>query len=215
MFSKLKKKLFGGSDGEDKDSSDLKTSANDERARTTDEVVTPFKARDITDISDNITQQQLVERVMPMLNEDSDRFCKTRQIQARPAEEGEEIVTVTADGVETKNTAKPGDMVVRNLTGAQELYIIGAKSFPRLYEQVEELEDGWALYDPKGEVLAVEVTDQLTGDLGVSEEFLIEAPWGSDERVRVGDFLVAPFPTLRKIYRIARTEFDQTYRRAS
>ena len=215
MFSKLKKKLFGGSDAQDKDGADLGSSANDETARSPEEVITPFKARDINDISDNISQAQLVERVMPMLDETSNRFRKTRQIHARVADDGEEIVTVTADGVETKNTAKPGDMVVKNLTGAQELYIIGAKSFPRLYDQIEELDDGWALYDPKGEVLAVEVTDQLTGDLGVSEEFLIEAPWGSDERVRVGDFLVAPFPTLRKIYRIARTEFDQTYSRAS
>ena len=159
----------------------------------------------------NLSQAQLVETVLPMLGGKKKRFQKVRQIHARQAEDGEKIVSITSDGPETENVAKAGDMVVRNLTGAGEMYIISAKSFPRLYDQVEELDEGWALYNPKGEVLAIEVTDKVANKLGVNAEFFIEAPWGSDERVRVGDFLVAPLPALKKIYRIARVEFEQTY----
>lgn len=166
---------------------------------------------DSSDGGPNLSQAQLVETLMPMLGGKRKRFQKVRQIHAREAEEGEKIVSITSDGVETENVAKAGDMVVRNLTGAGEMYIISAKSFPRLYDQVEELDEGWALYDPKGEVLAIEVTDKVANKLGVNAEFFIEAPWGSDERVRVGDFLVAPLPALKKIYRIARIEFEQTY----
>ncbi|MBT8078567.1 MAG: hypothetical protein KJO31_08305 [Gammaproteobacteria bacterium] len=211
LFSRLKSKLLGGGEGAELESTDMDSPANDAESDDASGAARPFDAADSGAIAENISQALLIERVMPILQSDSHRFKKIRQVHARPADDGEEIVTTTADGVETKNTAKPGDMVVKNLTGAQELYIIGARSFPRLYDLNQELDDGWALYDPKGEVLAVEVTKKLAADLGASSEFFIEAPWGSDERVRVGDFLVAPFPTLKKIYRIARTEFDQTY----
>ena len=92
--------------------------------------------------SDNISQARLVELLMPMLERRPNKFRKTRQVHARSADDGEEIVTLTTDGVETTNVARTGDMVVRNLTGAQELYIISAKSFPRLYEKVEEVDVG-------------------------------------------------------------------------
>ena len=170
-----------------------------------------LKTSDGKDVTEKVSQATLIEKVMPLMEAKSKRFRKTRQVHARAAKNREKVVTITADGVETKNVAKPGDMVVKNLTGAQELYIISSKSFPRLYVLNDDLEDGWALYDPKGEVLAVEVSKKLMRDLGVNAEFFIEAPWGSDERVRSGDFLVSPFPTLKKIYRIARREFEQTY----
>ncbi|MGI9260748.1 MAG: hypothetical protein ACR2QR_01860 [Woeseiaceae bacterium] len=211
LFSRLKSKLLGGGEAGELESMELDSSANDADSTDSDGAAARVEGADTAAIGENISQALLVERVMPMLQSDSHRFKKIRQVHARPSEDGEEIVTITADGVETRNTAQPGDMVAKNLTGAQELYIIGVRSFPRLYVLNEELDDGWALYDPKGEVLAVEVTSELATDLGGSSEFFIEAPWGSDERVRVGDFLVAPFPTLKKIYRIARSEFDQTY----
>ncbi len=161
-----------------------------------------------------VAQARLMEQLMPTLKAEQKRFRKTRQVHARPAGDAEKIVSVTSDGVETTSVASSGDMVIRNLTDAGEMYIVSADSFPRLYEYVSDVDGGWALYDPKGEILALEVTDELASGLGVKSEFFIEAPWGSDERVRVGDYLVAPLPALAKIYRIARVEFDQTYRAA-
>ena len=159
----------------------------------------------------HVSQSRLIDFVLPMIEAGRCRFRKSLQIHARPAIAGETIVSVTSDGVETSNVADAGDRVVRNLTSAGELYIISARSFPHLYEHVDDLADGWALYNPKGEVLALEVTERLAADLGVGAEFQIEAPWGSDERVRIGDYLAAPLPALTKVYRIARVEFAQTY----
>ena len=159
----------------------------------------------------HVPQARLIEHVMPLLEARRNSFRKTRQVHARAAVDGEQIVSVTSNGIETTNVAKAGDMVVRNLTEAGEMYIISAKSFPGLYEFADESGDGWAVYDPKGRILALEVDEQLTAELGVSPDFVIEAPWGSDERVCVGDYLVAPLPALDKIYRIARAEFEQTY----
>lgn len=160
----------------------------------------------------HVSQSRLMKQVLPIIRADNNRYRKARQVQARAAADGEEIVTVTSDGVETRNTATAGDMVVRNLTQAAELYIISARSFPRLYEHARELGDGWSLYDPKGEILAIEAGRSLLDQLGVGVEFLIEAPWGSDEQVRLGDKLVAPLPALDKVYRIAASEFEQTYK---
>ncbi len=163
----------------------------------------------------HVSQSRLMQQVLPIIRAQRHRYRKSRQVQARAAVDGEEIVTVTSDGVETRNTAAAGDMVVRNLTEAAELYIISAKSFPRLYEHAQELGDGWSLYDPKGEILAIEVGQRLLDELGVAMDFLIEAPWGSDEQVRLGDRLVSPLPDLDKVYRIAASEFEQTYKPVS
>ena len=53
----------------------------------------------------------------------------------------------------------------------------------------------------------------MTVKLNVGEEFYITAPWGSEQLAKEGDKFVAPLPDTNEIYRIARKEFDETYRR--
>lgn len=132
---------------------------------------------------------------------------KFQKIWARPAIEGEIVVTETADGVETQNTAQDGDMVVWNLTSAGEQYIIRAAKFPKLYYglPLTTTEDGWewTQYAPKGIVKALKVTDE-----NCPNEF--EAPWGETMVCKVGDYLVCPLKD-NQIYRIAEKEFHETY----
>ncbi len=159
-----------------------------------------------------VEQPVLMDDVLPRIRDAAQRYRKFQQVHARPAHSGELIVSTTADGEETTNTAADGDFVVKNLTEAQENYLVGRNKFEARYVYVEDVDDEWKLYDPKGEVLGVEISRDLTAMLGVGEEFFIMAPWGSEQLAREGDMFVAPLPALDEIYRVARKEFDETYK---
>jgi hypothetical protein len=159
-----------------------------------------------------IGQSELQRKLLPRLCTEGKRYRKFREVHARKARPGETIVSVTSDGEETKNTAKAGDWVVRNTTPAREEYIVSEKTFASRYRFIAELGEGWARYQPLGEVLAVKVDGAVLELLGASKTFYIEAPWGEPQRVRQGDELAAP-PALDEVYRIARAEFDETYER--
>ena len=161
-----------------------------------------------------IGQSELRDKLLPQLRTDGKRYRKFREVLAREAAPGERIVSVTGDGVETENTAKAGDWVVRNATQAREQYIVSGEKFASRYRLIEDVGEGWSRYRPLGEVLALEVDDAVLGLLGKSTTFYIEAPWGEPQRVREGDELAAP-PALDEVYRIARAEFRETYERAS
>lgn len=158
-----------------------------------------------------IPQETLLDRFLPVIRDEGGRYRKYQRVHARPAVEREVIVSVTSEGEETRNTAVAGDMVVRNLTEAREEYLVGQKTFAARYEEIGSVDDRWKLYLPTGAIRAIEITREVTRALGVGPEFLIMAPWGSEQVAMEGDFLVAPLPELREIYRIGRSEFAQTY----
>ena len=60
--------------------------------------------------------------------------------------------------------------------------------------------------------MAFEISRELTDKFNVGEAFYIIAPWGSEQLAREGDKFVSPLPDLDEVYRIARKEFDETYR---
>jgi tetratricopeptide (TPR) repeat protein len=161
-----------------------------------------------------VKQETLVEKVLPRINEMSCKYEKFQPVHARPAKTGEVIVSMTADGEETTNTAGADDLVVRNLTEAAEEYLVGRDKFDARYTLVAPVDDRWNEYVPTGAVLGIEVTRDLTDMLGVGEEFLIIAPWRTEQLVREGDMLVSPLPALDEVYRIARKEFEETYKPA-
>ena len=159
-----------------------------------------------------ITQQDLLNKVLPVLKSDGHQYRKFKQVHARPAIEGEVVVSRTGDGEEeTSNTAGADHMVVKNLTPAQEQYVVSKTEFDKLYKENESIDDTWTLYDPQGEVQAIEVSVAVMELLDVGEEFFIMAPWGSEQFARAGDKLVSPLPKCDEIYRIAKFEFDETY----
>jgi len=152
-----------------------------------------------------------MNRILPVICDEGGHYRKFEQVHARPAAEGEVIVSITADGEETRNTAKNSDWVVKNLTAAQEEYILGEKEFARRYTEIGLVDSSWKLYDSKGEIRAIEITQGVTCSLDVDADFQIMAPWGSEQVAREGDYLVSPLPELDQVYRIGRPEFEQTY----
>lgn len=152
-----------------------------------------------------------MDEVLPLIRDAARKYRKFRQVHARPAVPGEVVVSTTSSGEETRNTAKRDDVVVKNLTGAGEMYLVEKDKFDARYRCVEEVADEWKLYDAVGEVLAIEISRDLTAMLGVGGEFSIMAPWGSEQIAREGDMFVAPLPALDEVYRVARKEFAETY----
>jgi tetratricopeptide (TPR) repeat protein len=161
-----------------------------------------------------VTQKDLLERLLPIINDEGGHYRKSQQVHARPAVEGEIIVSVTADGEETSKMATAGEMVIKNLTVAREEYLVSQTTFEDRYTSTEKVDDSWTLYDPLGEIRAIEITREVTELLNVGDEFFIMASWGSEQAAREGDFFVAPLPKLNEVYRIARAEFEQTYKLA-
>ncbi|HKA07819.1 MAG TPA: hypothetical protein VKD71_11220 [Gemmataceae bacterium] len=157
-----------------------------------------------------IPQERLQELLLPILREQQRRYRKFRQVLARPATHGEQVVSVTSRGVETVNVATTGDVVVRNPTRANELYVVSHAKFVQRYTLVAEREDGWSLYDPVGEVFALEIEPEVISLLGCASSFEIMAPWNAPQKAQRGDFFVTP-PCFSEVYGIGREEFFETY----
>ena len=135
---------------------------------------------------------------------------KTKLVDARPAKEGEEIITKIAgeEEAETKNTAKIGDMVVRNKcpeTG-NEQYIVSAKKFPERYEgPIGDPVEGWSEYRPLGPEMRYFIVDKTEG------AFVFKAPWGENMIANPGDAIVQNPSKPADTYRVAAGSFACTY----
>lgn len=115
---------------------------------------------------------------------------KTAFISARPATAGERIETHW-NGLETVNTAKPGDWVATSLTANGEVlrdraghansYIIPAAHFPTLYAQVEGSNQFGRFHAAHGTVAA----------LYLSGGFEILAPWGEPQTAPDGYLMLS------------------------
>lgn len=141
-------------------------------------------------------------------------FEKYKEVIARKAIIGEEILTYTKDGLETKNIAKAGDYVVKNNTEAKEMYILTEKKFNARYELKGKIDNNWNIYKPLGKVKGIKVTNKIFKKLGIEKgkkEFYIMANWGEKMVVKKNDYLVAPFDN-SEVYRIAKKEFFETYK---
>jgi hypothetical protein len=174
----------------------------------------PFEA-EIQSIMDTlpVPQRSLLDVILPLIKDRAQRFIKFQQVHARPAKHGELVVSTTSDGDETTKVASAGEYVVKNMTVAQEQYVVSESTFAKRYTKVNDLGDGWALYDPKGEVLALEISREITNRLNVGSEFFILAAWG-EQIAKEGDMFVSPLPQLNEVYRVARKEFFETYQLA-
>ena len=157
-----------------------------------------------------ISQTELLDRVQPLMKSKGVPFKKYQNVFARPANEGEIISTVTTDGVETTNQAKAGDFIVKNQTGAREMYILTQQKFQARYTLLKTNEDGFSEYYPIGKITALELTTDLLEDLRLPHVFHFQAPWGEAMIAKKDDFLACP-PSGGEVYRIARKEFFETY----
>lgn len=158
-----------------------------------------------------VSQNRLLSRFKPRLEQDGSEFKKSQGVKARLAIEGETIISVTDAGEETSNRAGANDVVVENDTKAKEQYIVEMDIFMDRYDVDTTLSEQWQAYSPKGKILGLEVSHEVTALLDVGDQFFIEAPWKSDQYCEEGDYLVSPLPDLSEVYRIGRAEFEQTY----
>jgi len=160
-----------------------------------------------------LSQKELLDRVLPLLKAQGQIFEKMRTVYARMAKEGEEIETITSDGLETKNVAKEGDFIVKNKTEAEECYILKSETFNKIYHYYREHEGGFNEYSPNKKIIGVEIKGSFFSKEN-KKEFYFVAPWGTEMIVKENDFLVCPLD-YSEIYRIARKEFFETYRLSS
>ncbi|QDX95371.1 hypothetical protein EEL32_11670 [Brevibacillus laterosporus] len=158
-----------------------------------------------------IDQQDMISLLQPKL-EKAPTYEKFTHVYAKEAVGGERIATITKDGVETENTAVAKDMLVKNQTEANEMYILKPDKFSKRYKQIGEAKDGFKEYQAVGEIKAIEVTPDLLKEAKVTaQEFYFIAAWGEKMVVKEGDYLVSPLD-YSEVYRIAHKEFFETYR---
>jgi len=161
----------------------------------------------------SINQKHLVENLSVLLLETGRDFKKFQTVKARPARDGEKIVSTVKSGRETVNTAGAGDYVVENQTGAKEQYIVSGEKFMQRYSEDRKLDGEWSVYAPLGQVKGLEVDRSILNIFQQEGSFYITASWGEAQKVDEGDMLVTTLPLTDEleIYRIARTEFSETY----
>jgi hypothetical protein len=107
---------------------------------------------------------------------------------------GMRVVTTTADGKETENTAEVGDIIMTGPSGEQ--YVVKAAKFDKLYT------DG-----PDGTKIPEQSPRQVAVYDG-KEEISFTAPWGESMVLKPGDYVVKDG---EGYYRIAKKEYEQTY----
>jgi len=158
-----------------------------------------------------LSQEDLINIVIPLIINEGKRYEKYRKVYAREAKEGEKITTTTSDGLETENVAQKGDYILRNQTDAKEVYILKSEKFIQRYLLIGDGIDGFKEYRPMGQVLALEMTEEHMKKLGFEEKGYFLAPWGYKMLINTLDFLVCPLD-FSEVYRVARKEFFETYR---
>lgn len=141
---------------------------------------------------------------------------KTKPVLARPAKEGEIIITIIkGEGIETiSEPAKVGDWVVQNIcpeTGNEEILVKKTK-FAQRYNIAEKSEINLASYPsnyrpftPKG----IEMNYFIISDS--TPPFAMKAPWGELQRFQSGDAVVQSTIDSQDIYRIQKAAFECTY----
>jgi hypothetical protein len=157
-----------------------------------------------------ITQKDMLNHFLPLMESQGKRYKKKSLIRAKKAEPGMVVVTRTSDGIETKNTAEEGDWLVENQTSAKESYLIKADTFEKKYTLMDSLGNGWGCYRPKGEIFAMKVSGSDLENFGSNGPMEFQAPWKESIVVKPGDYLVISLEK-SEIYRVAKKEFLETY----
>lgn len=104
------------------------------------------------------------------------------------------VVTITADGKETENTAVPGDIIMSGPSG--EKYVVKATKFGKLYTPQAD-----------GTVIPEQSPRQVARYTG-KDDITFTAPWGEQMILKPGDYVVQDG---EGYYRVAKKEYDVTY----
>jgi len=147
-----------------------------------------------------IPQQIMFNEYMSLLNQKGSTYRKKVNIFARISTGGEFIETFTTDGKETQRTTVKGDIVVKNPGG--EIYVIEPEQLKRRYISLDTYDGEWCEYKPIGIIWAMEWQEDTIHFMASWNELMV---------IKHGDMLASNDG--KTLYRIARTEFEQTYER--
>lgn len=112
------------------------------------------------------------------------------------ANQPQRVITVTLDGKETENTAKPSDIIMSG--PSKENYVLPEDKFKKLYT---ELKDG---------IVIPEQSPRSVAKYQGNDTVKFKASWGEDMILKPGDYLVKE-TSGKGYYRIAAAEYEQTY----
>ncbi len=167
-------------------------------------------------IAKNLNQKTLISKLSKVIEEKGKAYSKNTFIKARPAIEGEIIITWTSDGKESTNIAGKTDFIVQNPAGEE--YIIRQENFEKRYALAKDYNSDknskYQVYQSIGKCYGVVVDENILQILGLNlsiKTFEFEPSWGGKMKCNVGDMLVSPNKEISEIYRIAIKEFKETY----
>lgn len=136
--------------------------------------------------------------------EKANKYKKVGLVSVRKAVDGEIVVTIIDNVVETENKAGSNHVVVRGPKG--ELYTMSMDKFKARYVVDKPVTNDFQDYTPSGTCIAFKY-------LGDSFKFI--APWSEEMLVCSGDYLATTEPSIPEVYRIEKSAFEKTYRKMS
>lgn len=129
-------------------------------------------------------------------------FEKFSTADVRLAKEGEIVQTILDGEVETVNTAKSNDVVVRGTRGEE--YVMDKDKFAKRYDLTNKtLSESYQTVKATGTCIAYQYQ-------GEPMEF--NASWNEKMIVKAGDWLATTDESVPEVYRIEKQAFAETYR---
>lgn len=139
----------------------------------------------------------------------TDLYKKIGTAFARKAKVGEHISTEIDGEVETTNTAKENDVIMKGPKG--ELYIVSTAKFKSRYEDTDKLSDEFTEFVATGLIRAYQYK---------ANHFSIKfiASWGEEMICKEGDYLATTVKNetdenVEEVYRIESSVFSITYKK--
>lgn len=158
-----------------------------------------------------LSQKEMVERFYDFIVKNGKKFKKTQLTYIREGVVGEEVITLVESGPETKKIVEADQFVVQAITNAKEEYVITKDKFLKRYEYLKEAPEelqklGFKIYTPKGKIIAVKGSE-----ISEVDDIHFEAPWKELMKMQIQDWIAIPVGFAPEVYRIALSEFNQTY----
>jgi hypothetical protein len=158
----------------------------------------PEEPTDIKSVTDKLQFKPVTKKPVKYSNhgdvEDSSALEDMEPMTFATATSEMKVVTITADGKETENTAVPGDIIMSGPSG--EKYVVKAAKFEKLYAKQDD-----------GTVIPEQSPRQVARYTG-KDEVTFTAPWGEQMVLKPGDYLVKDG---EGYYRVAKKEYEATY----
>jgi hypothetical protein len=158
----------------------------------------PEEPTDIKSVTDKLQFTPVTKKPVKYSNhgdvDDSAALDDMEPMSFATATSEMKVVTITADGKETENTAVPGDIIMSGPSG--EKYVVKAAKFEKLYAKQDD-----------GTVIPEQSPRQVARYTG-KNEVTFTAPWGEQMVLKPGDYLVKDG---EGYYRVAKKEYEATY----